>query len=166
MKLSASMPAPARLLQLATLGASMLALPARALDTAAGAVGHAAAASTSAAVSSPPSPTVSSLTMLSGLILVLGLIAGIAWFLKRAGLAPGLQSSAAAKIVGGVSVGNRERVVVVEVADLWIVVGVAPGRVNALATMPRQETAAGAAPAANNFSSWMKQIIEKRNGPR
>jgi flagellar protein FliO/FliZ len=78
-----------------------------------------------------------------------------------------LQSSAAAKIVGGVSVGNRERVVVVEVADLWIVVGVAPGRVNALATMPRQKTAAGDdAPAANNFSSWMKQIIEKRNGPR
>jgi flagellar protein FliO/FliZ len=164
MKLSALLPAPARLTPWATLGASMLALPARALDTAAGAVGH--AATTNAAVSSPPSPTLSSLTMLSGLILVLALIAGIAWFLKRTGLTPGLQSSAAAKIVGGVSVGNRERVVVVEVADLWIVVGVAPGRVNALATMPKQETAAGAAPAANNFSSWMKQIIEKRNGPR
>ena len=165
MKLSALLPAPARLIPLAALGASMLALPARALDTAAGAVGH-AAATNAAAVSSPASPTVSSLTMLSGLILVLALIAGIAWFLKRTGLTPGLQSSAAAKIVGGVSVGNRERVVVVEVADLWIVVGVAPGRVNALATMPKQETAAGAAPAANNFSSWMKQIIEKRNGPR
>jgi flagellar protein FliO/FliZ len=165
MKLSALLPAPARLIPLAALGASMLALPARALDTAAGAVGH-AASTNAAAVSSPASPTVSSLTMLSGLILVLALIAGIAWFLKRTGLTPGLQSSAAAKIVGGVSVGNRERVVVVEVADLWIVVGVAPGRVNALATMPKQETAAGAAPAANNFSSWMKQIIEKRNGPR
>ena len=85
------------------------------------------------------------------------------WFLKRMGggrFAPG----SVVKIVGGVSVGNRERVMVVEVADQWIVIGVAPGQVNTLATLPRQEQpAAQPAPGVPNFSAWLKQTIEKRN---
>lgn len=171
MKQFASLPTAARLLQLTTFGAAtLLALPALALDAAADhpVIAHAPAAkAASAAASASSSAGSGSLTMLFGLVLVLGLIAGIAWFLKRSGLAQTMQPSAAAKIVGGVSVGNRERVVVVEVADLWIVVGVAPGQVNALATMPKQESiSTGAAPAAKNFSSWMKQTIEKRNVPR
>jgi len=96
-----------------------------------------------------------------------GLMAAIAWLFKRSGLTPGGSSNAVAKIIGGVSVGSRERVMVIEVADQWIVVGVAPGRVNTLATMPRQEhtPAAGSAHAhAGNFSAWLKQTIEKRNG--
>ncbi|WP_235953477.1 flagellar biosynthetic protein FliO [Noviherbaspirillum galbum] len=99
-----------------------------------------------------------------GLLVVLGLMAGAAWLLKRIGVGNAAAGSVA-KIVGGVSVGNRERVLVVEVADQWIVVGVAPGRVNALSTMPRQQlpdnTSAPATPA--NFAAWLKQSIEKRN---
>ncbi|MGN6702706.1 MAG: flagellar biosynthetic protein FliO [Burkholderiaceae bacterium] len=104
---------------------------------------------------------------LSGLVLVLGLIAGAAWLMKRTGMAkPG--GGSIAKVVGGVSVGNRERVVVVEVGDQWIVVGVAPGRVNALAQLPRGERADPAIatlPAAGNFSAWLKQTIERRQPP-
>ena len=120
-----------------------------------------------------PAATASSATsagnlmqVLFGLVVVLALMAGAAWLLKRMGVA-GAGGNNVAKVVGGVSVGNRERVVVVEVADQWIVVGVAPGRVNALSTMPRQETTASAteaAPDAKNFASWLKQTIEKRNG--
>jgi flagellar protein FliO/FliZ len=122
-----------------------------------------------AAIPVAPSSSTSSLTMLFGLALVLGLIICVAWLLKRSGLTPVMNASAAARVVGGVSVGNRERVVVIEVADQWIVVGVSPGRVNALATMPKQESppvSPNAAPVAKNFSSWMKQTIEKRNAPR
>ncbi|RZI42093.1 flagellar biosynthetic protein FliO [Herbaspirillum sp. HC18] len=105
------------------------------------------------------------LQVLLGLVVVLGLMAGAAWVLRRMGVA-GAGANNVAKVIGGVSVGNRERVVVVEVADQWIVVGVAPGRVNALSTMPRQESAAipEAVPGAKNFSAWLKQTIEKRNG--
>ena len=72
------------------------------------------------------------------------------------------------RIVSGVSLSNRERILVVEVADQWIVVGVAPGCINTLATMPRQETVASAAsdpypPHGKNFAAWLKQTIEKRN---
>lgn len=121
-----------------------------------------AAASAAAA----PSASGSVFTMLFGLIAVLALMAAIAWLFKRSGLVPG-GSNAVAKIIGGVSVGSRERVMVIEVADQWIVVGVAPGRVNTLATMPRQEHAPAAGAAApGNFSAWLKQTIEKRNGSK
>jgi len=75
-------------------------------------------------------------------------------------------SASAVKIIGGASIGTRERIVLVEVADQWIVVGVAPGCVNALSTMPRQEVATTAAmeTAPKNFAAWLKQTIEKRNG--
>jgi flagellar protein FliO/FliZ len=71
--------------------------------------------------------------------------------------------------VGALSVGARERILVVEVGDQWIVVGASPGRMNALASMPRQEVddteLAGAQPIAGaNFAEWFKQTIEKRNG--
>jgi flagellar protein FliO/FliZ len=99
-----------------------------------------------------------------GLVVVLGLMAGAAWLLKRFGV-QGPAGGNVVKIVGGVSVGNRERVMVVEVADQWIVVGVASGRVSALSTMPRQEIASNQAQAgAPNFAAWLKQTIDKRNG--
>jgi flagellar protein FliO/FliZ len=102
--------------------------------------------------------------VLMGLLVVLGLMAAAAWSLKKFGVSK-LAANATVKIVGGVSVGNRERVLVVEVGDQWIVVGVAPGQVNALSTMPRQEGAVAVetAPLAKNFSSWLKQTIDKRN---
>jgi flagellar protein FliO/FliZ len=106
------------------------------------------------------------LQVLLGLIVVLGCMAGAAWMLRRFGLAKS-SSAGTVKVIGGVNVGTRERVLVVEVGDQWIVVGVAPGRVNALTTMPRQEGIAmpdATAPIANNFSAWLKQTIEKRNG--
>jgi flagellar protein FliO/FliZ len=125
-----------------------------------------------AAETAPPTPSGSLMQVLMGLIVVLGLMAAAAWTLKRFGAAKAAGATAV-RIVGGVSVGNRERVLVLEVADQWIVVGVAPGRVNALATMARGETApagSGIGPGsmdanpAKNFSAWLKQTIDKRNG--
>jgi flagellar protein FliO/FliZ len=115
-----------------------------------------------AAAGSAPSSAGSLLQVVFGLLVVLGLLAGALYFLRRMGgrFAPG----SVVKIVGGVSVGNRERVMVVEVADQWIVIGVAPGQVSTLASMPRQDhPATQSAPGAPNFSAWLKQTIEKRN---
>ncbi len=102
------------------------------------------------------------------LCLVLALLAGFAWFMKRYGPKnAGAQSGL--RIVGALNLGGRERIIVVEVGDQWIVVGASPGRVNGLATMPRQAPAdqsamlSGDAPAASSFSEWLKQTIDKRN---
>lgn len=113
-----------------------------------------------------PSSSGSVVTMLLGLTAVLALMAAVAWLFKRFGLTQNLAGNAAAKVVGGVSVGTRERVMVIEVGDQWIVVGVAPGRVNALTTMPRQElpTHQQGKPGAPAFASWLKHTMDKRNG--
>lgn len=123
-----------------------------------------AAASTAATASTATTSTAGNLMQVTmGLLVVLGLMAAAAWVLRRFNTAKG-NNAAHIKIIGGVSVGNRERVMVVEIGDQWIVVGVAPGRVNALATMAKQETTivTDAAPS-KNFSSWLAQTIEKRN---
>jgi flagellar protein FliO/FliZ len=140
--------------------------PAQAAPAAATPAAAAPAPAQLPALTAPAAATSSAGSLLQvvfGLLVVMGLLAGALWFLKRMGggrFAPG----SVVKIVGGVSVGNRERVMVVEVADQWIVIGVAPGQVSTLASMPRQDQpAAQAAPGVPNFSAWLKQTIEKRN---
>lgn len=120
------------------------------------------AGSAGAAESAQPTSAGGIFQVLMGLTLVLGLMALLAWALKRlnAGRPTG---NAAIRIVGGVSVGTRERILVVEAAEQWIVVGVAPGSVNALTTMPRQETPpAPAAMADANFPAWLRQALGKK----
>lgn len=122
----------------------------------------------SPATGAPPVGAGSLLQVLLWLGVVLALLAGTAWLMKRSGLAR-TGAASVARVVGGVSVGNRERVLVVEVGDQWVVVGVAPGRVNSLATMPKQELPAASAAPLNplpqpNFGAWLKQTMDKRNG--
>lgn len=104
------------------------------------------------------------LQVLFGLVVVLATVAGAAWILKR--LAPGQVSAGGAiKLIGGIAVGPKERVVVVEVGDTWLVVGVAPGQVSALHNMPRLETfqdATSSAHADQRFAVWLKDIMNRR----
>jgi flagellar biosynthetic protein FliO len=115
-----------------------------------------------------PGPSTGSLLQtILALVLVLALLAGLAWAAKRYG--PRVAgNSANLRMVGALNIGGRERIMVVEVGDQWIVVGASPGRVNALATMPKGDAVASAAlaghtPSASSFSDWLKQTIDKRN---
>jgi flagellar protein FliO/FliZ len=113
-----------------------------------------------------PTPAVSTagslLQVFIGLIAVLLLIAATAWVAKRLGVSHS-GSSALLNVVGSTSVGTRERVVVVEIGESWLVVGVAPGSVNALMTLPKGERHAAASPALNaSFAARLQQLIEKR----
>lgn len=110
-----------------------------------------------------PSAAGSLLQVLFGLLVVVGLLGATLWIMKRMGSAR-LGAGTVIKIIGGVAVGNRERVLVLEVADQWLVIGVATGQVSTLATLPRQDAPESNAAPAPNFSAWLKQTIEKRNG--
>ena len=70
-----------------------------------------------------------------GLALVLLLIWGLATIVKRFKPGHRLQGQSL-RVVASQSVGARERVVVVEVDDTWLVLGVTPGSVNRLHEMP------------------------------
>lgn len=71
---------------------------------------------------------------------VLALILGCAWLMRRV-QRPGGAGGALIQVRGQIMVGPRERVVLIEVGDQWIVTGVAQGNVRSLAVMPRPEDA-------------------------
>lgn len=68
---------------------------------------------------------------LAGLLLILLLIFGLGWLLRRFGRLP-MKGNAMISIIGGVSLGPRERAVLLQVEDIRLLVGVAPGRVQTL----------------------------------
>lgn len=115
------------------------------------------------------------LQVLSGLGTVLALLAATAWALRRFGVKRG-HAASPLKIIGGISVGTRERVMLLEVADQWIVIGVAPGQVNTLSTMPKQQGLTGDDGSSTQenpdrsqtqgipFANWLRQTIERRHG--
>lgn len=68
--------------------------------------------------------------MVFGLLVILALIAGVAWLMRR--YMPLRGGEGAIKVVGGLALGSRERMVLVEVGGVRVLVGVAPGRLQTL----------------------------------
>lgn len=66
-------------------------------------------------------------------------------------------------IVGGVALSPRERIVLIEAGDTWLVVGIVPGQIRTLHTMPKGVISA-TPPAGAPFAQWLKHIAEQRNG--
>ena len=66
-----------------------------------------------------------------GLLLILLMIIGGAWLFKRYAQLPTL-GKGLIRILGGVSVGPRERVMLLEVGNTRLLVGVAPGQIRTL----------------------------------
>lgn len=79
------------------------------------------------------------MTVLLSLALILGGFVTLAWLARR--YLPGMGAQGAVKVVGTTAVGPRERVVVVEVDDTWLLLGVGGGNVRLLHTLPRPAAA-------------------------
>lgn len=114
----------------------------------------------------PPEAAVSSgsiAQVVISLVLVLVAIVLAAWFLKRINL-PQHGPGNMLKVISGVAVGQRERIVLIEVKDTWLVVGVAPGQVRTLHSMPKSELPPEVVVGMDGkFQGWLKQMMEKRN---
>jgi flagellar protein FliO/FliZ len=95
-----------------------------------------------------------------GLLVVVMLILGLSWLSKRMGITQNFGSSPM-KVVGSVSLGGRERAVLIEVNDTWIVAGVATGQVHALATLPKGATPTNPGSPPGGFAMKFKTMIEK-----
>jgi flagellar protein FliO/FliZ len=95
----------------------------------------------------PPSvlSTENMLQLSAGLLTVLAFIGLIAWLVKKIGIHP-VSKSGILKIITSVSVGQRERVVLTEINDTWLVLGVAPGHVSLLHRMDKQAESASNTP--------------------
>jgi len=127
------------------------------------------------ALANSVSPTTGLLQIFLALIVVIALMLFIAWLFKRIGPINSM-NKVPMKVVGGLSLGNRERIMVVEVGDQWLVLGITAQQISNLSSMPKQ-----ALPTAstddnklsndqekgpeNQFAYWLKKTLEKRNTP-
>jgi flagellar protein FliO/FliZ len=93
-----------------------------------------------------------------GLAVVLGAIGLAAWLLHRLGRVGGALGGAL-RVVGGLSVGTRERVVLVQVGERQLLLGVAPGRVQTLYVLD-QPLSAPQPPA--EFAAALRTLIRKQ----
>ena len=104
------------------------------------------------------------LQMFLGLFLVVGLIFGMAWFMRRLS---GVNSVAAGnlKVLGGISVGQRERVVLIQAGDTQILVGVGPSQIRTLHVMdePISSVAETASKPSNGFAEKLHAAIKSRS---
>lgn len=102
-----------------------------------------------------------------GLLLIIGLLIGAAYALRRFGGPSALGQSGPIRIVAGLAVGTRERILLIEVEDSWIVVGVTATQMRTLHTLPKGElpeadTRHGSPP----FATWLKQFAERKSHER
>ena len=95
--------------------------------------------------------------VLFGLALIVAIIYLVAWLMKRAGLG-NLGGMSGMKVVAGMSVGPREKVLLLEVGERQVLIGVAPGRVSHLESfeksvlqVPDEESV--------NFSERLKAML-------
>lgn len=75
-----------------------------------------------------------------GLVVVIALILALAWAVRKYGQLP-TNSQVDMKILGGLSLGTREKAVLVQVEGKKILLGVAPGRVQTLHVIQNEENA-------------------------
>lgn len=102
--------------------------------------------------------------MFFGLAVVIVVLVACLWLLKRLGAPRG--NARGLKVLSAAPVGPRERVVLVEVGQKVLVLGVAPGQINALDTLSPDELKLSeptpASGEANSFAVRLKQLIEAR----
>lgn len=117
------------------------------------------------AVPASPVGMFGGLQVLFSLGIVLAVIVGAAWLLKR--FTPGqMGAGGVVKVIGGVALGPKERLVLVEVGETWLVLGVAPGQVNALHTLAKPEGGVHVTEVPSGgehgFSVWLKKAMQGR----
>jgi flagellar protein FliO/FliZ len=96
------------------------------------------------------------LQVLVGLVLVVVVIFGIAWFMRRFGHLP-TGGQGVVRMVGGLSMGQRERIVLLQVGETQLLVGVAPGYLRTLHVL-EQPVSLPAAATRNRGESFADRL--------
>lgn len=99
------------------------------------------------------------------LLLIVGVLVGAAWLARKVSGGKGF-GQGGMKIVGGVALGPRERIVLLEVGEEWLVIGIVPGQIRTLhrlakgAALPSGDPDAATEPP---FAQWLQRVKERRN---
>ena len=99
--------------------------------------------------------------MLLGLTLIIGLLFAGAYLLRKLNGGRSFGHTGPMRIVGGLMISARERIVLLEVGDEWIVIGIVPGQIKTLHTLTKGEIQAPRG-GEKSFSQWLKKIGERK----
>ncbi|ULR29707.1 flagellar biosynthetic protein FliO [Dickeya fangzhongdai] len=97
-------------------------------------------------------------TALCGVLLLILLVA---WLLRKLGIAPQVKSGNVMKVVSSCLVGQRERIVIVEVDDTWLVLGVTAQQITHLHTLPARPVGNAAASVEKIAPADFLQFLKK-----
>ena len=103
-----------------------------------------------------------------GLLVILAVIGGAAWAFKRFGnFQTGVQGKL--KVVGGISLSSRERIVLLQVGSQQLVIGVAPGQIQTLHVLDEplptdDESENTPSFSAKLQSAMAKHVVKKTDG--
>ena len=102
------------------------------------------------------------LQVVLGMGVVLGILLGGAWFMRRMGVG---YSAAAGnmRVVGGLSLGARERMVLVQVGDTQLLIGIAPGSIQTLHVLDKPLDGDKPAPRGG-FAERLAEVLKRSKG--
>lgn len=96
----------------------------------------------------------------SGLVLITGMIIFLAWSLKK--IQNCLPNEASLKIVGGIALGAKEKAVLIEVDNKWLLLGVTSHKITKLYELEKQHsTKPTEKKELPNFSKILKNMVKR-----
>lgn len=96
---------------------------------------------------------------LGALVLVLGLIFGLAWAMKKFGFSQALTGNPFLKTLAIMSLGPREKIALVEIGETWLVLGITPHAISTLHSMPKGSMELpGNVATAQTFASLLERV--------
>tara|TARA_R110002095_G_scaffold8809_6_gene14312 strand:+ start:93 stop:521 length:429 start_codon:yes stop_codon:yes gene_type:complete len=97
-----------------------------------------------------------------GLIFVLLMIIAIAWVAKRFAGFSGNRHTGQLKILSGISLGSREKALLIRAGQQYILLGVAPGRVENLHTFAAGEISEETTQTPSGFQESLQKMMNKK----
>ena len=121
-----------------------------------------AADDTAKVLTTSPVTTGALLETLLGLFLVLSCIAFLAWLLRRTGRF-NATANGQMKIVAGLSLGPRERAILLQVGEKQILVGVTAQQIQTLHVLEQNIDTNNSDENSSSFSDKFQQIMQQRS---
>ena len=98
------------------------------------------------------------------LLLIVALLFGTAWLARKVSGGKVFGQNKL-RVVGGVALGPRERIVLVEVEETWLVVGIVPGQIRTLHQLPKGALPTNVSTGDNEtetpFASFLQRIKDR-----
>lgn len=111
------------------------------------------------------------LRLIIGLVVVIAAVVALAWFLRRfSGITQNADGQL--RVLGGLAVGQRERIVLVQVGEEQLLVGVAPGRVQTLHVLEQplaglqDGVATRSQMTSGSFAERLRHAMQQQDGKR